>query len=200
MIYTTVHTCLQCLFQIIETSEKVLAQRLAHKGKHLTREEVSILLAQHLKTIEKLQQVQSAGRLQDAGDYPPSCPQSGRSRTSENKRLLAKRPGSAAKLRKLTHKRPDSPAAPVTQRSELPPIDRTKGNSSLKPRLSQIPLSKGDNQGSTCGQTARVTYPSNPQHVPSVTNRDVGPQGNEALKSIEVSLSYCLPFHMSVCA
>lgn len=152
---------------------------MANKGKNLTREDISILLAQHLKTIEKLQQVQQTGRLHDSGDSPTSSRQPGRARAVENKRLLAKRPASATKLRKLTHRRPDSPATPKA--SELPHIDRSKGNNCISQSQKLCPILKGDYHDNSCGQPAGVTC-IEPSHTAQTTNENelVG------LKNIEV--------------
>lgn len=128
-----------------------------------------------------MQQVQKAGKLRvhDSGDCPPQSRQGGR-RVSEHKRLLAKRPGSAAKLRKLTHRRPDSPAAPVSsERSELPPIDRPRGNNF---KISQKRTVKGDNHGSVSIQSTGVTFESNA----STKAADVNNGENLILKNIQV--------------
>ena len=42
-----------------------MAERLVQKGPNITRDDISILLAEHLRTIEKLQQVSDAGKLID---------------------------------------------------------------------------------------------------------------------------------------
>ena len=167
----------------------MLAKRLSNKGRRFTREDVTILLAEHLKTIEKLQQVQKAGKLRshDSGDCPPTGRQAGKSRGSEHKRLLVKRPGSAVKLRKLSHRRPDSPAAPVSERSERTtrPLPTPKGinsNNQKKSKLLPTVLIKGGNQGNTSSQTTGVTNLAETSEEPGGgKNIDTG-----ALKNIEV--------------
>ena len=79
-------------FQILKTSEQTLAERLAQKGSIVTREDISILLAEHLRTIEKLQQVSDAGKLIDQSNDDDITP---RMTSSEGKvHSLKKRLGS----------------------------------------------------------------------------------------------------------
>ncbi|XP_069101454.1 serine-rich adhesin for platelets-like isoform X2 [Argopecten irradians] len=52
--------------EILQTSEKQLAQKLVQKGSQITREDIAILLGDHLRTIEQLQHVRDSGRLQQA--------------------------------------------------------------------------------------------------------------------------------------
>ena len=87
-----------CLFQILEISEQRLAERLVQKGAHISREDISILLAEHLKTIEKLQQVSDAGKLIDQSNVGDVTP---RMTSSEGTvQSLKKRPGSGKSRRK----------------------------------------------------------------------------------------------------
>lgn len=88
------------MFQILEISEKTLAERLVQKGSSITRDDISILLAEHLRTIEKLQQVSDAGKLIDQSaeleEVTPRMTSSGGSAQS-----LKKRPVSGKGRRKV---------------------------------------------------------------------------------------------------
>ncbi|XP_033744867.1 uncharacterized protein LOC117330567 isoform X1 [Pecten maximus] len=50
--------------EILQTSEKQLARKLVQKGSKITRDDIAILLGDHLRTIEQLQHVRDSGRLQ----------------------------------------------------------------------------------------------------------------------------------------
>ncbi|KAL4226885.1 hypothetical protein ACF0H5_014863 [Mactra antiquata] len=143
--------------EIIENSENVLAQRLAVKGKSLSRQDISILLAEHLKTIEKLQQVQEAGKLHDSFDNHLTGQRSAR---EDHSSLLPRRPQSARKLRKLNSGKTRSSPVETQSKSELPPICRSKGANSkhLTPRHSS--------QTST-GETTVIS----PESSPDANNR-----------------------------
>ncbi|XP_021371016.1 uncharacterized protein LOC110461716 isoform X2 [Mizuhopecten yessoensis] len=52
--------------EILQTSEKQLACKLVQKGSQITRDDISILLGDHLRTIEQLQHVRDSGRLHQA--------------------------------------------------------------------------------------------------------------------------------------
>ena len=56
------------MLQILELSEKTLAERLVQKGSTITKDDISILLAEHLRTIEKLQKVSDTWKLIDQSD------------------------------------------------------------------------------------------------------------------------------------
>ena len=93
-------------FQILKTSEQTLAERLAQKGSIVTREDISILLAEHLRTIEKLQQVSDAGKLIDQSNDDDITP---RMTSSEGKvHSLKKRPGSGKTRRSVPPAEVDS--------------------------------------------------------------------------------------------
>ncbi|KAK3579092.1 hypothetical protein CHS0354_029951 [Potamilus streckersoni] len=54
--------------QIIEESERRLANRLLEKGDRITRGELSHLLAEHLKSVEQLQHVTDSRKIQESSD------------------------------------------------------------------------------------------------------------------------------------
>ncbi|XP_052781978.1 uncharacterized protein LOC128218359 isoform X3 [Mya arenaria] len=137
--------------EIIESSEKLLAQRLAAKGRSLAREDISILLAEHLKSIEKLQQVQEAGKLYEQ-QSSSSVRHTTRTPGSDNNRLLSRRPQSAAKLRKLDTSRVESLKNYKNSITELPPIDKSKGGNGCKSKIKALPVPKKDNLNSESKQ------------------------------------------------
>lgn len=168
-------------YQIIETSERALAQRLSAKGTSLTRDDIAVLLADHLKTIEKLQQVQEAGKLRESLEHTQSNNHSARETLehthsnnhsaretfSEGRTLLQRRPVSARKLRKLNSG--SSESSVVTQSlSELPPIGKSKGANSRqlnsRNKLKAIPLNKLNNTVINAGVVS-------PESSPDANNR-----------------------------
>lgn len=155
------------LLQIIETSERVLAQRLAAKGKALRREDISLLLAEHLKTIENLQKVKEAGKLRDSCDSPLFNQNSSRETVPEGRPLLPRRPISARKLRKLNSGNSESSKESETL-SELPPIGKSKGANSkhltARNKLKAIPVTKLNKTENTSGVDS-------PESSPDTQNR-----------------------------
>lgn len=185
-------------YQIIETSERALAQRLSAKGTSLTRDDIAVLLADHLKTIEKLQQVQEAGKLRETPEHTQSNNHSARETVSEGRTLLQRRPVSARKLRKLNSG--SSESSVVTQSlSELPPIGKSKGANSrhlnTRNKLKGIPLNKLNN----AVINAEVV---SPESSPDANNRKtynesgIDSETDETdLHGIEVSITN-LQFHL----
>lgn len=180
-------------FQIIETSERKLAQHLCNKGRQLTREDISILLAEHLKSIENLQQVQDAFRHQDQPVSLYSSCKTARETASEQRKLLNRRPQSASKLRKLNS---ESAATSETltipfktnshnNRIELPPIDKSKGYYSKtltgKRKIKAVPVTRNSNPTSESFEALRVVSPE----VDTVINRQDENLANE-LTEVEV--------------
>ncbi|XP_052285581.1 uncharacterized protein LOC127881606 isoform X4 [Dreissena polymorpha] len=167
--------------EIIETSERTLALHLCNKGRQLTREDISILLAEHLKSIENLQQVQDAFRHQDQTESLYSSCKTARESASETRKLLNRRPQSASKLRKLNS---DSTATSDTltiplrtninnNRVELPPIapnDKSKGPYSKtltsKRKIKAVSVTRKSNSTNENCEALRVVSPE----VDSVIN------------------------------
>ncbi|XP_053377512.1 uncharacterized protein LOC123530427 isoform X3 [Mercenaria mercenaria] len=153
--------------EIIETSERVLAQRLAAKGKTLQRQDIAILLAEHLKTIEKLQKVQEAGKLRGSFDSPRPDHYTARETLSEGRALLPRRPVSARKLRKLNSGNCESSNGTETI-SELPPVGKSKGTNSrhhnIRNKPKAVPVTKLNNAEITTGVVS-------PESSPDACNR-----------------------------
>lgn len=85
-------------------------------------------MAEHLKTIETLQQVQQAGKLHDSFGNHVTGQQSAR----EDKSYPTRRPVSAKKLRKLNSGKTGSSTGEIQSAFDLPPIGRSKGVNSKK--------------------------------------------------------------------
>ena len=149
--------------QIIETSEKVLADRLAAKGKKVTREDIQILLAEHLKTIERIQQVKDAGKLEPS---EPSTIKNNTPRVPLNNNSKKNfRPESASKVRKLNSGK--------KAKSELPPIGgKAKGDQSVESKFSQSLDSVPNSPGKVSDSEEIETIVESPESSPNTRSKN----------------------------
>ena len=99
----------------------------------MTRDDIQILLAEHLKTIERIQQVKDAGKLDTKEPGLASNINRGFASDKNSPGEHLKRPESASKLRKLN----SGKKASSVLKSTLPPIDKSKGGKSERTKLSQ---------------------------------------------------------------
>ncbi|KAL3853230.1 hypothetical protein ACJMK2_016786 [Sinanodonta woodiana] len=125
--------------QIIEESERKLGQRLLEKGDRITRGELSQLLAEHLKSVEQLQNASESRKIQESGDsclsearFSPVSDRSDKTLTpSLSEPDLAKFSGGVSV--KSKHKGHDQmnrfgkQCSSSSSKSGLPPIGRRKG-------------------------------------------------------------------------